>query len=101
MALVWTLNVPVNCTRFGPDAGAGRMFSIEDMVWDSQRTPVSATAGASGVRDARLTQTPDVWIRAKSGRDGPVQNPSVQIWSPNPSLNLPKAHHFGEAGPLD
>jgi hypothetical protein len=25
MALVWTLNVP--------EAGAGRMFSIEDMVW--------------------------------------------------------------------
>jgi hypothetical protein len=34
MAFVWTRNVP--------EAGAGRMFSIEDMVWDSQKTSVSA-----------------------------------------------------------
>ncbi|MEH2534991.1 hypothetical protein V1277_005712 [Bradyrhizobium sp. AZCC 1588] len=28
-----------------PDAGADRMLSIEDMVWNSQRTLVSATGG--------------------------------------------------------
>jgi len=37
MTLGWTLNVP--------DAGADRMLSIEDMVWNSQRTSVSATVG--------------------------------------------------------
>src|SRR5206468_12712553 len=37
MTLVWTLNVL--------DAGADRMLSIEDMVWNCQRTSVSATVG--------------------------------------------------------
>ena len=37
MTLGRTLNVP--------DAGADRMLSIEDMVWNSQRTSVSATVG--------------------------------------------------------
>ena len=36
MNLVWTLV---------PDAGADRTLSIEDMVWNSQRTSVSATVG--------------------------------------------------------
>jgi hypothetical protein len=33
----WALNVP--------DAEAGRMFSIEDKLWDGQKTSVSATVG--------------------------------------------------------
>ena len=37
MAVVWTLSVP--------DTGTGRLFSIEDRIWDGQRTSVSATAG--------------------------------------------------------
>src|ERR1700730_7463629 len=37
MTLVWSLDVP--------DVGADRMLSIEDMVWNSQRTLVSATVG--------------------------------------------------------
>src|SRR5215471_8703148 len=37
MTLIWTLGVP--------DAGAGRMFSIEDRIWDSQRTLVSDAVG--------------------------------------------------------
>ena len=36
MNLVWTLV---------PEAGADRTLSIEDMVWNSQRTSVSATVG--------------------------------------------------------
>ena len=37
ITLVWSLDVP--------DVGADRMLSIEDMVWNSQRTLVSATVG--------------------------------------------------------
>jgi hypothetical protein len=37
MAVVWTFNVP--------DAGTRRVFSIEDRIWDGQRTLVSATVG--------------------------------------------------------
>src|SRR6266571_6061252 len=37
MAVVWTFNVP--------DAGTRRVFSIEDRIWDGQRTSVSATVG--------------------------------------------------------
>jgi hypothetical protein len=36
MAVVWTCNVP--------DAG-NRVFSIEDRIWDGQRTSISATVG--------------------------------------------------------
>jgi len=39
MAVVWTLNVS--------DGGTRRPFSIEDRIWDGQRTSVSATLGAS------------------------------------------------------
>ena len=37
MAVVWTLNVP--------DAGTGRVFSIEDRIWDHQGIPVSTAVG--------------------------------------------------------
>jgi hypothetical protein len=37
MAVVWTFNVP--------DAGSRRVFSIEDRIWDCQRTSGSATVG--------------------------------------------------------
>jgi len=37
MAVVWTFNVP--------DAGTRRAFSIEDRIWDGQRTSISATVG--------------------------------------------------------
>jgi hypothetical protein len=37
MAVVWTSNVP--------DAGTRRVFSIEDRIWDGQRSSVSATVG--------------------------------------------------------
>jgi hypothetical protein len=37
MAVVWTFNVP--------DAGTRRVSSIEDRIWDGQRTLVSATVG--------------------------------------------------------
>jgi hypothetical protein len=37
MAVVWTFNVP--------DVGTRRMFSIEDRIWDGQRTSVSAMIG--------------------------------------------------------
>jgi hypothetical protein len=37
MTVVWTSNVP--------DAGTRRAFSIEDRIWDGQRTSVSATVG--------------------------------------------------------
>jgi len=37
MAVVWTFNVP--------DARTRRVFSIEDGIWDCQRTSVSATVG--------------------------------------------------------
>ena len=37
MAVVWTFNVPHSGTR--------RVFSIEDRIWDGQRTSVSATVG--------------------------------------------------------
>jgi len=48
MALAWSLNVP--------EAGAGRMFSIEDMVWDSQRTSVSATLGRTLCQSQRASR---------------------------------------------
>ncbi len=52
MAVVWTLNVA--------DAGTGRAFSIEDTIWDGQRTSVSATVGRTfgasrGVRQQTCT----------------------------------------------
>jgi hypothetical protein len=37
MAVVWTFNVP--------DARTRRVFSIEDRIWDGQRTSVSAMVG--------------------------------------------------------
>ena len=37
MAVVWTFNVA--------NAGTSRVFSIEDRIWDGQRTLVSATVG--------------------------------------------------------
>ena len=37
MAVVWTFNVP--------DAGTGRVFSIEDRVWNRQRRSVSTAVG--------------------------------------------------------
>ena len=39
MAVVWTFNVP--------NAGTRRVFSIEDRIWDGQRTSVSATVGGT------------------------------------------------------
>jgi hypothetical protein len=58
MAVVWTFNVP--------DAGTRRVFSIEDRIWDGQRTSVSATVGRTlgasrGVRGQ---------IRTRGGRLG-------------------------------
>ena len=46
MTLVWTINAP--------DAGADRMLSIEDMVWNSQRTLVSASAVGRSVKAREL-----------------------------------------------
>ena|SRR5713226_6137461 len=48
MALAWSLNVS--------EAGAGRMFSIEDMVWDSQRTSVTATLGRTLCQSQRASR---------------------------------------------
>jgi hypothetical protein len=40
-----------------PDGGAGRMFSIDDMIWDSQRRPVSAAVGRM-LGQGRVTSRP-------------------------------------------
>lgn len=52
MAVVWTLNVP--------DTGTGRVFSIEDRIWDGQRTSASASISrmlGQSQRTSRVVRT--------------------------------------------
>ncbi len=55
MTVVWTSNVP--------DAGTRLAFSIEDRIWDGQRTSVSATVG----RTLGASQGVPRQIRARGG----------------------------------
>jgi hypothetical protein len=58
MAVVWTLNVP--------DAGTGRVFSIEDRIWDRQRTSVSTAVGRMLGASRAVPQQ----VRTRGGRFG-------------------------------
>jgi hypothetical protein len=73
MALVWALNVS--------DAGAGRMFSIEDMVWDSQRTSVSATVGQTVGQSQGASRR--VRTRGRGFGDDAIATPQKHFWARN------------------
>jgi hypothetical protein len=74
IAVVWTLNVP--------DAGTRRVFSIEDRIWDGQRTSVSAKVGRTlGTSRGVLRQ-----IRTRGGGlgdDFEAASPQRPFWVRN------------------